>query len=148
MKRSLTFLAVAIAAAAAGATWYGQSKLPVRDGTLPLAGLQALHRWGVPVSLLQSGMQAVELMPLVEARPAVLKLSAEWLHASQDGDGPHARAVKALAAVGAAQGFVLAVEGVDTAGLREVAARLGCRQAQGALFDGAVPAAEAERWLA
>jgi penicillin amidase len=41
MKRSLTFLAVAIAAAAAGATWYSQSKLPVRDGTLPLAGLQA-----------------------------------------------------------------------------------------------------------
>lgn len=41
MQRSLTFLAVAIAAAAAGATWYGQSKLPVRDGTLPLAGLQA-----------------------------------------------------------------------------------------------------------
>lgn len=118
------------------------------DRRFPMAGLQALHRWGVPVSLLQSGMQAVELMPLVEARPAVLKLSAEWLHASQDGDGPYARAVKALAAVGAAQGFVLAVEGVDTAGLREVAARLGCRQAQGALFDGAVPAAEAERWLA
>ena len=41
MQCSLTFLAVAIAAAAAGATWYGQSKLPVRDGTLPLAGLQA-----------------------------------------------------------------------------------------------------------
>jgi penicillin amidase len=41
MQRSLTFLAVAIAAAAAGATWYSQSKLPVRDGTLPLAGLQA-----------------------------------------------------------------------------------------------------------
>jgi penicillin amidase len=41
MQRSLTFLAVAIAAAAAGATWYGQSKLPVRDGALPLAGLQA-----------------------------------------------------------------------------------------------------------
>jgi penicillin G amidase len=41
MKRSLTFLAVAIAAAAAGATWYSQSKLQVRDGTLPVAGLQA-----------------------------------------------------------------------------------------------------------
>ena len=41
MKRSLTVLAVAIAAAAAGATWYTQSKLPVRDGALPLAGLQA-----------------------------------------------------------------------------------------------------------
>ncbi|MDD0845076.1 penicillin acylase family protein [Pseudomonas sp. Gutcm_11s] len=41
MKRSLTFLAVAIAAAAAGTAWYIDKQLPVRDGSLPLAGLQA-----------------------------------------------------------------------------------------------------------
>ncbi|WP_394559890.1 penicillin acylase family protein [Aquipseudomonas alcaligenes] len=41
MKRSLTFLAVAIAAAAAGSAWYIDKQLPVRDGNLPLAGLQA-----------------------------------------------------------------------------------------------------------
>src|SRR5690606_28973505 len=41
MKRSLTILAAAIATAAAGSAWYIDSKLPVRDGSLPLAGLQA-----------------------------------------------------------------------------------------------------------
>ncbi|WP_252271959.1 penicillin acylase family protein [Pseudomonas subflava] len=41
MKRSLTILALAVAAVAAGTAWYIDSKLPVRDGTLPLAGLQA-----------------------------------------------------------------------------------------------------------
>ena len=41
MKKSLTVLAIAVAAAAAGAAWYSHSKLPVRDGELALAGLQA-----------------------------------------------------------------------------------------------------------
>ena len=41
MKRSLTLLTVAIAAVAAGATWYGHSKQPLRDGELRLANLQA-----------------------------------------------------------------------------------------------------------
>ncbi|MGL4315900.1 MAG: penicillin acylase family protein [Pseudomonas sp.] len=41
MKRSLTVLAVAVAAIAAGATWYSHSKQPLRDGELALAHLQA-----------------------------------------------------------------------------------------------------------
>ncbi|MBB2496960.1 penicillin acylase family protein [Aquipseudomonas ullengensis] len=41
MKRSLTLLAVAVAAVAAGATWYAQSKNPLRDGELALLNLQA-----------------------------------------------------------------------------------------------------------
>ncbi|WP_342245036.1 penicillin acylase family protein [Pseudomonas sp. OTU5201] len=41
MKRTLTALAVIIAATAAGATWYSESKKPVRDGELSLAHLQA-----------------------------------------------------------------------------------------------------------
>ena len=41
MKRSLTILAVVVATAAAGSAWYIDNKLPVRDGALPLAGLQA-----------------------------------------------------------------------------------------------------------
>ncbi|OWJ90779.1 penicillin acylase family protein [Pseudomonas sp. A46] len=41
MKRTLTALAVMIAAAAAGATWYSESGRPVRDGELALAHLQA-----------------------------------------------------------------------------------------------------------
>lgn len=39
MKRTLTVLAVVVAAAAAGAGWYLHGKQPVRDGQLPLAGL-------------------------------------------------------------------------------------------------------------
>ncbi|MDH4580307.1 penicillin acylase family protein [Pseudomonas sp. BN415] len=41
MKRTLTALAVIIAATAAGATWYSESKKPVRDGELSLTHLQA-----------------------------------------------------------------------------------------------------------
>ncbi|MCO6056321.1 penicillin acylase family protein [Pseudomonas sp. MOB-449] len=41
MKRTLTALAVVIAAAAAGAAWYSESKKPLRDGELALAHLQA-----------------------------------------------------------------------------------------------------------
>ncbi|MDH4653270.1 MULTISPECIES: penicillin acylase family protein [unclassified Pseudomonas] len=41
MKRTLTVLAVLIAAAAGGATWYSESKKPVRDGELAMANLQA-----------------------------------------------------------------------------------------------------------
>lgn len=41
MKRSLTILAVVVATAAVGSAWYIDNKLPVRDGALPLAGLQA-----------------------------------------------------------------------------------------------------------
>ena len=42
MKRSLTLLAMVIALAIAGSGyWYVQGKQPVRDGELPLAGLQA-----------------------------------------------------------------------------------------------------------
>ncbi|MDH4565754.1 penicillin acylase family protein [Pseudomonas sp. BN414] len=41
MKRTLTVLAVVIAAAAGGATWYSESKKPVRDGELAMAHLQA-----------------------------------------------------------------------------------------------------------
>ena len=41
MKRSLTILAVVVATAAAGSAWYIDNKLPVRDGALPLTGLQA-----------------------------------------------------------------------------------------------------------
>ena len=41
MKRSLTLLAVAIAAAAGAAYWYTQGKQPQRDGEAPLPGLQA-----------------------------------------------------------------------------------------------------------
>lgn len=39
MKRTLTVLAVVVAAAAAGTGWYLHGKQPVRDGQLPLAGL-------------------------------------------------------------------------------------------------------------
>lgn len=41
MKRSLTVLALTIAAVTAGGLWYVQGKRPVRDGELPLAHLQA-----------------------------------------------------------------------------------------------------------
>ncbi|WP_028943845.1 penicillin acylase family protein [Pseudomonas vranovensis] len=41
MKRSLTFLAVVIAAAAGGGYWYVQGKLPQREGEVTLASLQA-----------------------------------------------------------------------------------------------------------
>ena len=41
MKRSLTVLAIAVAAIAAGAAWYAHSKQPLRDGRLALTGLQA-----------------------------------------------------------------------------------------------------------
>ncbi|TDF79887.1 penicillin acylase family protein [Pseudomonas sp. H9] len=41
MKRSLTFLAVVIAAAAGGGYWYVQGKLPQREGEVALASLQA-----------------------------------------------------------------------------------------------------------
>ncbi|MBM7062455.1 penicillin acylase family protein [Pseudomonas sp. UL073] len=41
MKRSLTVLAIAVAAVAAGATWYMHSKQPQRSGELALAHLQA-----------------------------------------------------------------------------------------------------------
>ncbi|WP_044871043.1 penicillin acylase family protein [Pseudomonas sp. LFM046] len=41
MKRTLTALAVIVAAAAAGAAWYSESKKPLRDGELALAHLQA-----------------------------------------------------------------------------------------------------------
>ncbi|AYF89071.1 penicillin acylase family protein [Pseudomonas sp. DY-1] len=41
MKRTLTVLAVLIAAAAGGANWYSESKKPVRDGELAMANLQA-----------------------------------------------------------------------------------------------------------
>src|SRR3989338_1471589 len=41
MKRSLTLLALVVAALAGGATWYLHGKQPQRDGELPLAGLQA-----------------------------------------------------------------------------------------------------------
>ncbi|AYC31051.1 penicillin acylase family protein [Pseudomonas cavernae] len=41
MKRSLTVLAIAVAAVAAGATWYLHSKQPQRSGELALAHLQA-----------------------------------------------------------------------------------------------------------
>ncbi len=41
MKRTLTVLAVLIAAAAGGATWYSENKKPVRDGELAMAHLQA-----------------------------------------------------------------------------------------------------------
>lgn len=41
MKRSLTVLAIAVAAVAAGATWYVHSKQPQRSGELALAHLQA-----------------------------------------------------------------------------------------------------------
>ena len=118
------------------------------DRRFPTEGLQALRRWGVQVSLLQSGLHEVELMQLVEARPAVLKLSASWLQTCQEPDGRCAQWVRALAAVGRAQGFVLAVDGVDTPALRDLASRLGCLQAQGGLFEDALPAAQAERWLA
>ncbi|UVE18028.1 penicillin acylase family protein [Pseudomonas sp. LS44] len=41
MKRSLTVLAIAVAAVAAGATWYVHSKQPQRSGELAIAHLQA-----------------------------------------------------------------------------------------------------------
>ena len=41
MKRSLTFLAVVIAAVAGGGYWYVHGKLPQRDGEVTLAALQA-----------------------------------------------------------------------------------------------------------
>ena len=41
MKRSLTLLALVLAALAGGATWYLHGKQPQRDGELTLAGLQA-----------------------------------------------------------------------------------------------------------
>ncbi|QBF24607.1 penicillin acylase family protein [Pseudomonas tructae] len=41
MKRSLTFLAVVIAAAAGGSYWYVHGKLPQRDGEVTLSSLQA-----------------------------------------------------------------------------------------------------------
>ncbi|MFK8330853.1 penicillin acylase family protein [Pseudomonas sp. BJa5] len=41
MKRSLTVLAMAIAAAAGGGYWYVQGKLPQREGEVALASLQA-----------------------------------------------------------------------------------------------------------
>ncbi len=42
MKRTLTALAIAVAAVAAGATWYVHSKQPVRDGQMQIEHLQAL----------------------------------------------------------------------------------------------------------
>ena len=41
MKRSLTVLAIAVAAIAGGAAWYLHGKQPQRDGELALANLQA-----------------------------------------------------------------------------------------------------------
>ncbi|WP_271410170.1 penicillin acylase family protein [Pseudomonas sp. Q1-7] len=41
MKRTLTALAVIVAAAAGGAVWYSESKQPLREGELALAHLQA-----------------------------------------------------------------------------------------------------------
>ena len=41
MKRSLTLLAVLIAAVAGGGYWYAHSKLPQRTGEVTVAGLQA-----------------------------------------------------------------------------------------------------------
>ncbi|WP_449430674.1 penicillin acylase family protein [Pseudomonas putida] len=41
MKRSLTLLAVVVAAAAGAAYWYVQGKLPQREGEVAIAGLQA-----------------------------------------------------------------------------------------------------------
>ena len=41
MKRTLTVIAVAVAAAAAGGAWYLHAKQPLRNGSLALAHLQA-----------------------------------------------------------------------------------------------------------
>src|SRR5690606_6430588 len=79
MKRSLTFLAVAVAAAAAGGAWYVHSKLPVRDGNLPLAGLQApvevrYDERGVPHIRAQNELDLYRALGFVHAQDRLFQM--------------------------------------------------------------------------
>ncbi|WP_220811299.1 penicillin acylase family protein [Pseudomonas paralcaligenes] len=79
MKRSLTFLAVAVAAAAAGGAWYVHGKLPVRDGNLPLAGLQApvevrYDERGVPHILAQNELDLYRALGFVHAQDRLFQM--------------------------------------------------------------------------
>lgn len=79
MKRSLTFLAVAVAAAAAGGAWYVHGKLPVRDGNLPLAGLQApvevrYDERGVPHIRAQNELDLYRALGFVHAQDRLFQM--------------------------------------------------------------------------
>lgn len=79
MKRSLTILAVVVATAAAGSAWYIDNKLPVRDGALPLAGLQApvqvrYDERGVPHIQAQSEADLYRALGFVHAQDRLFQM--------------------------------------------------------------------------
>ncbi|WP_068825301.1 penicillin acylase family protein [Pseudomonas sp. BMS12] len=79
MKRSLTVLAIAVAAVAAGATWYAHSKNPLRDGDMPLAGLQApveVHydERGVPHIQAQNEIDMYRALGFVHAQDRLFQM--------------------------------------------------------------------------
>ena len=79
MKRSLTVLAFTVAAVAAGATWYAHSKNPQRDGSLPLAGLQApvevrYDERGVPHIQAQNEIDMYRALGFVHAQDRLFQM--------------------------------------------------------------------------
>lgn len=79
MKRSLTVLAVVVAASAAGATWYAHSKKPLRDGELPLSGLQApvevrYDERGVPHIQAQNEADLYRALGFVQAQDRLFQM--------------------------------------------------------------------------
>ncbi|RJG12612.1 penicillin acylase family protein [Pseudomonas cavernicola] len=79
MKRTLTVLAVAIAATAGGAAWYIDSKQPLRDGELRLNGLQAqvtvrYDERGVPHIQAQNEADMYRALGFVQAQDRLFQM--------------------------------------------------------------------------
>ncbi|CAD5105800.1 penicillin acylase family protein [Zestomonas carbonaria] len=79
MKRTLTALAVTVAAVAAGATWYIHDKRPLRDGELALAHLQApvsvrYDERGVPHIQAQSEADMYRALGFVHAQDRLFQM--------------------------------------------------------------------------
>jgi EAL domain-containing protein (putative c-di-GMP-specific phosphodiesterase class I) len=67
-----------------------------------------------------------------------IKIDRSFIEGLED-DPASAAIVKALAGLGEDLGFVTVAEGVETAAQRDLAIQLGCLEAQGYLFDKALP---------
>jgi diguanylate cyclase (GGDEF)-like protein len=108
--------------------------------------LRALHEMGVRLSVDDFGTGYSSLGTLKRLPVAELKIDRSFV-ADLERDGSAQALAAAVIGIGRALALQVVAEGVETAGQREILARLGCDAVQGFLYARALPAAELEAWL-